>query len=151
MREARLQAPREESGRTGIGQAGRWRAVRRTRNLVNSSNIRLFFVASKASNDFPLCAFAFSAFGLGSCRPVVCECPSSSGSSSSSPANSTYCAEPACQKGWVLWDKDGGDLHDFELALDFVVVGVLPQLLFQSVNFSCLRALRLSVFLTSMS
>lgn len=60
-----------------------------TRNLVNSSRILLFLVAKRASRVFPRCAFAFWAFGLGSCT-FFSPCPSSS-ASSSSPANSTYC------------------------------------------------------------
>jgi hypothetical protein len=63
-----------------------------TRNLVNSSRMRLFLVAKRASSELAGWAFALDAFGFGSCSPSWLSegIPSSSSRSPSRPANSTY-------------------------------------------------------------
>jgi hypothetical protein len=63
-----------------------------TRNLVNSSRMRLFLVAKRASSELAGWAFALDALGFGSCSPSWLSeaTPSSSSKSPSRPANSTY-------------------------------------------------------------
>ena len=95
------------------GKATKRKIGGRTRNLVSSSCIRLPFVASKTSSDFPCCAFALSAFGFGKWTPLSYPFmrSMSSSASSSRPANSTYYLRGCLMQVWVyiisLWVKWG--------------------------------------------
>ena len=108
-----------------------------TRNLVNSSRMRLFLVAKRASSELAGCAFAFDAFGLGSCRPrwLSEEIPSSSSRSPSRPANSTYYRrhEPRRIQNTIYHY-----LHNLKLPLYFVVVSIALEQLPQLFYLSCL-------------
>jgi hypothetical protein len=92
-----------------------------TLNRVNSSNIRLFFVARSTSRLLPCCAFALSAFGSGRCTPSSSSSGLDQSSSGSRPANSTYYHGVNTMR---MTQEGNAHLQNLQFSLHLVVICV---------------------------
>jgi hypothetical protein len=103
-----------------------------TLKRVNSSNIRLFFVARSTSRLLPCCAFALSAFGFGRCTLSSSSSGLDQSSSGSRPANSTYYHGVDTMR---MTHERKAHLQNLQFSLHLVVICVCFEFCLQSVHF----------------